>query len=150
MNDYLIHSGRKGMKWYQHIFKSEDKDTGEVKFDPVKSKNNIDAATKFVSDSKKLEEARSTKKKKKIEKQIEVQRRESMRFMNDEDLKKAVTRLNLEKQYMQLSTSDIELGKTKVKKILDASGAVLTVAGTAITLLSAMESYNKAKAKPTS
>lgn len=139
MDEALIHSGRKGMKWYQHIFEKDSH--GKYHIKEENAKVGLEAANKLLSDSKKIEESRSNKKRKKLEKQIEIERRKEMSTITDDELKKRVARLTMEKQYLQLTTTQIETGKSRAKKILDASGAVLAVAGSAVTLLAAMEKY---------
>lgn len=90
-NDELYHYGRKGMKWYQNIFTKG------------KSKTSSTAAN------------RGTKK----EKPKKVSLDEKIKGMSDEELRKAVNRLNLERQYKKLvSDKRTTKGKTAVKKAL--------------------------------
>ena len=54
--------------------------------------------------------------------------------MSDDELRKAVNRLNMEKQYSQLSNSNINKGKRYVDKLIKAGTTVATVTTTAITI----------------
>ena len=48
--------------------------------------------------------------------------------LSDAELRKRIDRLNLEKQYEQLSNEDIEKGKMTTKDLLDTIGAVTSIA----------------------
>ena len=65
---------------------------------------------------------------KRKENEFANQKRAEAKKMSDKELKDAIGRLNLEQQYRNLSTRDIEIGKTTVQDFLAVSGNVLTVA----------------------
>jgi len=54
--------------------------------------------------------------------------------MSDEELKKRVSRMNLEKQFEDLSSRNVSAGKNYVYETLDLAGDILTVGVSAATL----------------
>jgi hypothetical protein len=58
----------------------------------------------------------------------------NVKDLSDDELRKAVNRLQLEKQYSQLSASDTSSGKQYVAKIIKAGTTVAAVTTTALTL----------------
>lgn len=54
---------------------------------------------------------------------------EDLTKYSDEDLRRMINRMNLEKQYRDLSSKEINTGKVKVDEILDIVGSVVGIAG---------------------
>ena len=54
--------------------------------------------------------------------------------MSDQDLAKTVERLDLERQYKRLKSSDIQKGKIHVKDVLDVAGDVIGISASAVTI----------------
>lgn len=61
-------------------------------------------------------------------------KKQSIKDMSDDDLKKAVVRLQMEKTYSQLSSEKIGKGKSFVEKTMKAGSTLATASSTAITL----------------
>lgn len=57
-----------------------------------------------------------------------------VKYMSDDELRKVVNRLQLERQYLQLSSSDVSKGREYVQKIIKAGTTVAAVTTTALTL----------------
>ena len=93
LGDYFAHFGRDGMKWYQHIF---------GKFQPqAKYAGGESEKSSSQTSSQKKEKAPSHKK------------------MSNEEIKKRIDRLTLEKQYLDLTRDTRTKGKKLVDRILD-------------------------------
>ena len=58
----------------------------------------------------------------------------SVKDMSDDDLKKAVNRLNMEKQYTKLTSEDVSRGKNFAKKYMAVAASAAAATTTAITL----------------
>lgn len=54
---------------------------------------------------------------------------EALANMNDDDIRKAISRLQLEKQYKDLSMRDIDTGRVAVREILNDVGTALALVG---------------------
>lgn len=60
--------------------------------------------------------------------------RKKLETMSDEDLTRAVERLDLEQQYSRLSSSTINRGKTSVTDVLDIAGDVIGIGASAVAI----------------
>ena len=60
--------------------------------------------------------------------------KKKLETMSDADLAKTVERLDLERQYNRLKSSDINRGKVKVGDVLDVAGDVLAIGASAVTI----------------
>ena len=101
IEDYFAHYGRKGMKWYQHIF-------GEVQ-----------------SHAKYAKKGNSTKSKSKNKDQKKVKvkiSKKSYKQLSDEDLQRRINRLRNEKEYLELTRVTRRAGKRAVVSVLGAVG----------------------------
>ena len=58
----------------------------------------------------------------------------SVKDMSDDNLKKAVNRLNMEKQYTKLTSEDVSRGKNFAKKYMAVAASAAAATTTAITL----------------
>lgn len=107
----LMHYGRKGMKWYQHIF-------GE-----------IDKRAAYAS-SKLKEASEKRTQQKEAERSIARERalasnKKALRSMSDKDLQDRINRLRLEDEYRKLvlgNTEKTNRGKTAIFNILTSFG----------------------------
>ena len=60
--------------------------------------------------------------------------RKKLETMSDDDLTRAVERLDLERQYSRLSSSTINRGKTSVTDVLDIAGDVIGIGASAVAI----------------
>lgn len=60
--------------------------------------------------------------------------KKKLETMSDADLAKTVERLDLERQYNRLKSSDVNRGKVKVVDVLDVAGDVLAIGASAVTI----------------
>ena len=60
--------------------------------------------------------------------------KQKLETMSDTDLAKTVERLDLERQYTRLKSSDINRGKVKVGDVLDIAGDALAIGASAVTI----------------
>lgn len=60
--------------------------------------------------------------------------RSKIEGMSDQDLAKTVERLDLERQYKRLKSSDVQKGKIHVKDVLDVAGDVIGISASAVTI----------------
>lgn len=69
--------------------------------------------------------------------------RETLKDMNDEDLKKLVDRLDLEKQYSKISKESARRGKITADQVLDVVGDTLTIAASVTGLIVGIKTLQK-------
>ena len=67
---------------------------------------------------------------------------ESVKSMSDAELRNRLNRLQMEKQYSQLSSTDVNRGKEYVSKTLKVAGTIATATSTALTIYN---NYGKIK-----
>lgn len=122
MEDVLMHYGRKGMKWYQNIY---------TKAQVSKRKFARDQRLKKV---KKRTESRKTD----ADREVKAERKRAVkkrRTLTDDEIKKRIERLKLEKELKDLTDANVNPGKSWVTKILSNSGekaATTVVSGTMV------------------
>ena len=146
MTDFLEHHGIKGMKWgvrrtpEQLGHRPSGKRKKSIGSAIKKAGSAVANASRSVVDSgkKKLEEKKE-KKSVKMETKSPKSKIGGVANMSDDELRRAVQRLSLERQYQQL-TPQRKTGKEKVAKFLKTSGKV------AITAIAIGEVYGGAKA----
>lgn len=114
MNGELYHHGTKGMKWGVRRYQNKD---GSLT--PAGKKRY--GGDEIHEDYKRVHD------------------RKSVKVMSDKELRERLNRLNMEKQYNQLSGADINRGKKYVDKALKTAAGVGAAAGTIVTL------YNNSK-----
>ena len=66
----------------------------------------------------------------------------SIKSMSDAELRNRLNRLQMEKQYSQLSSADVNRGKEYVSKTLKVAGTIATATSTALTIYN---NYGKIK-----
>ena len=96
IEDYLAHYGRKGMKWYQHIF------------------GRLQGHAKYAKEKAVAKRSEKVKKKDKTEK--------NYKKISDEELKRRISRLRNEKEYLDLTRASRRAGQRAAIAVLDAIG----------------------------
>lgn len=112
----LVHSGTKGMKWGQRLYQYKDGSLTPLGKARYGRKGSIEKKTSSVSTSSKTADKSDTKPKKR-----------SIKELSDEELGKRIIRLEQEKKYRELLASEpgkkkIYSGKRFIEKVLIPSG----------------------------
>lgn len=108
-NDFLAHYGIKGQKWYQRRFQYDDGSlTPEGKKRYSKSKNHAD-----------YDRARAKK---------------DVKKMSDVELRATNNRLNMERQYRDLSSTELNTAHKKFKEAIKTAGEISLAITTGIAL----------------
>lgn len=123
----LYHFGIPGMKWGVRRARGSDGTVSSKKSTPTDMAVRKKSLETGATAAREAGNALTTFSKRK-ENEFANQKRAEAKKMSDKELKDAIGRLNLEQQYRNLSTRDIEIGKTTVQDFLAVSGNVLTVA----------------------
>lgn len=148
-NYYLMHHGIKGMKWgvrrtpeqlgYRRSSRSRGslQETVQKATTPTikrgKGKENITPAEKIASDGRKITDELSTMSNRSSRNRS--RRNSTASNMSDEELRRAINRLNMEKQYNDLLQSQsTSKGKETVDNILAYTGSVLAIAGAGLSI----------------
>ena len=113
MSDYLKHYGVLGMKWGVRRYQNKD---GTL----------TSAGKKRYRERSKTDESHEDYKRAHTPK--------SIKSMSDAELRNRLNRLQMERQYSQLSSSNVSKGREYVQKIIKAGTTVATVTTTTLTL----------------
>lgn len=116
--DNLYHWGIPGMKW-------------GVRRDRTKEQIMIDKKTyeTGAATAKEYGNIAGLMRTRKEDRYSNVKRREA-KEISDDDLKRIVNRLNMEQQYRNLTTKDVDVGKSRLEDILMMTGSLMTIAAT--------------------
>lgn len=130
-NDYISHYGRKGMKWYQHIFGKEEKDqkslSETVSSNTNKTITNMSNGVKIYLNYKKTNS-----------------KRESPKIsMTDDELSRAIRRIEMEKKYRSLTEPKKKDGYDRAMAALGIIGSISASAASAAAIVTAI--YNSRK-----
>ena len=138
MENELIHYGVKGMRW--GVRKSRVSSTGSTQKLTAKDysdiKKGVDETNRAVSS---YSNYRNSKQKRKAIK--EATKKIDFDNMSDKDLREAVNRMNMEQQYMNLTTNKAVMysGKSKVDRTLETAGDVLMLTSSALSIAVAIK-----------
>ena len=133
-NNELYHHGIKGMKWG---IRRNDAQLGHPtgKIDLKKTKNKVDAAGTIVNETKNINNTAS----KKAQKKAQKQKLSEAKTMSDQELRERVNRLNMEQQYVRMSTEQINAGRSNVSSVLNNVGTAINVASSALAIAVAIQ-----------
>lgn len=135
---YAWGSGKKGQKKKikmdplldRSIKKGKDKSPVSAAEEITKgARNTVGDVSNVARDIADLKQA-----KKNAERRLESQSK--AKKMSDEDLRKKINRLNLEKQYSDLTSRDVDLGRQKLDLVLDTTISIANIAATAASVAS--------------
>lgn len=162
--DELYHHGIKGQKWGVRRYQNEDgsltakgkqrygtKENFEkqypedVKKNMKKTKAGIDAGAHYIGKAKEAVKESRHKANKKAMTDAESKARKDAYKMTDAELRDAVNRLNMEERYIQVMREReyVAVGKSKVEKYMDYTLTALSVAGTALSIATAVKELKK-------
>lgn len=117
MDNELRHHGIKGQKWGIRRFQNKD--------GTLTAAGKQRAAANHHEDYKRAHEPKSVS------------------SMSDKELKERINRLQMEKQYSQLSPSNVSRGKDYVQKVIKAGTTVATITTTGLTIYNNFDKISK-------
>lgn len=153
-NNELTHYGVLGMRWGVRrnpagkIMFTKKKQLAVDKRDLEKLNNGRHLSVGF---TKKRQAAYDKRDRAILEKRIETNeqklatkaKKPSVKEMSDEELRKVVNRLQMERQYSQLSESNVSKGKEYIQKVIKTGTTIAAVTTTGLTLYNNAEKIKK-------
>ena len=133
-NNELYHHGIKGMKWgVRRTAAQLGHPTGKI--DLQKTKKRVDAAGTIVNETRNINNTAS----KKVQKKAQKQKLSEAKTVSDQELRERVNRLNMEQQYVRMSTEQINAGRSNVSSVLNNVGTAINVASSALAIAVAIQ-----------
>ena len=130
----LYHHGIKGMKWGVRRTDAQlGHDTGKI--DLQKTKKKVDTANTIVNETRNINNTTS----KKAQKKAQKQKLAEVKSMSDKELRERVNRLNMEQQYIRMSSEQMNTGRANVNSILTSVGTAITVTNSALAIALAIQ-----------
>ena len=127
----IRHYGRLGMKWYQHIYTNPDGSPKEDK----EVNDNINTINKSIqSGSNSIRSASNLAGRVSPRRAPSKKMRQELAGMSDEELRKRVNRMNLERQYRDLTGDTTRKGAESAKQTLETFGDIVGVVGGVVSL----------------
>ena len=107
-----------------------------------KDKPNVSPAEKFSSETGKISEELS-KIGKTVDKASRLNGTRESKTLTDEELRRRINRLDLEKRYENLMSEDFDRGHITTKEILDSVGSVVSIGGSVATMIAVAKMISK-------
>ena len=154
MKNYIFHAGVKGMRWGHRRWTNPDGTLNEAgkqryggsqkgKDRNEKINSNLNKSRDILNSSRSI----ATEGSKVIDSVSDMRRasksKRDFSKMSDQELKSRVSRLNLEKQYTELTSSDRSRGAYYIGSTLDVIGSIAAIGASAVGIIAAIKQLRK-------
>lgn len=141
----LYHHGILGQKWGVRRYQNEDGTltaAGRRRYgeDLSQKRNAVNSAASIAREAGRVSKSfKNDKVTKNSEKKLSD--------MSDKELKDVLKRMNMEQQYVELSSKQVSRGRFDVQQTLETVGSVLTITGSALSIALAINQLKTNQAK---
>ena len=118
---------------------SSSKTESDAKTDSKKDKSSNSNKEALKASSKMAKSISEVAKKSADKERSRIKDSIDLSSMSNDDLKRYITRYNLEKSYKDIKASEIKVGKDRVAEVMNTLGDTLSVASSAVELVSAIQ-----------